>query len=225
MNGMNVTCKDRERIFENGTTAEWTALEAHGATCVQCAEEIQAWKSLSVTAQEMQDYSPNPELWLRIERALAEEDARKKQRAERKGWLWLLPNIPVGWQTALAGALVLVLAFSTGWMLLHKSDFGPRPADPSLLKSTALKEVESAETAYEKAIDKLAVEAKAKLDEPATPLLANYREKLQVLDSAIDDLRAQAGLNPSNAQLRRQLLAMYQEKQRTLEEVLEIKER
>ena len=35
------------------------------------------------------------------------------------------------------------------------------------------------------------------------------------------DLRAQAGLNPSNPQLRRQLLAMYQEKQHTLEEVLE----
>jgi hypothetical protein len=44
-----------------------------------------------------------------------------------------------------------------------------------------------------------------------------------VLDSAIADLHAQAGLNPSNAQLRYQLLAMYQEKQRTLEEVLETK--
>jgi len=32
-----------------------------------------------------------------------------------------------------------------------------------------------------------------------------------VLDSAIADLRAQAGMNPSNAQLRYQLLAMYQE--------------
>ena len=40
---------------------------------------------------------------------------------------------------------------------------------------------------------------------------------------AIDDLRAQAGGNPSNAHLRYQLLAMYQEKQRTLEEVLEAK--
>ena len=51
--------------------------------------------------------------------------------------------------------------------------------------------------------------------------MANYREKLQVLNSAIDDLRAQAGQNPSNAHLRYQLLAMYQEKQKTLEEVLE----
>ena len=73
------------------------------------------------------------------------------------------------------------------------------------------------------AIDKLAVDAKPQLDNPETPLLANYREKLQVLDSALEDLRAQAGQNPSNAHLRYQLLAMYQEKQRTLEEILEAK--
>ena len=53
--------------------------------------------------------------------------------------------------------------------------------------------------------------------------MANYREKLFVLDSAIDDLRAQAGQNPSNAHLRYELLAMYQEKQRTLEEIVEEK--
>jgi len=83
--------------------------------------------------------------------------------------------------------------------------------------------VESAEAAYEKAIDELAAEAKPQLDSPATPLLASYQEKLLVLDSAIDDLRAQAGMNPSNAQLRYQLLAMYREKEQTLQEVLEAK--
>ena len=121
----------------------------------------------------------------------------------------------------MAGAFALILTVSVSWMIFH----GPRivkPNEPdSLLKSAALKEVESAERAYERAIDKLAAEAKPQLEDPATPLMANYHEKLLVLDSAIDDLRAQAGLNPSNAQLRFQLLAMYQEKQKTLEEVLE----
>jgi len=36
-------------------------------------------------------------------------------------------------------------------------------------------------------------------------------------------LRLQAGENPSNAHLRYQLLAMYQEKQQTLQDVLETK--
>jgi hypothetical protein len=53
--------------------------------------------------------------------------------------------------------------------------------------------------------------------------MASYREKLLVLDSAIADLRVQAGENPSNAHLRYQLLAMYQEKQQTLRDVLETK--
>jgi hypothetical protein len=55
-------------------------------------------------------------------------------------------------------------------------------------------------------------------------LLANYREKLLVLDSAIGELRAQTEQNPANAHLRRQLLAMYREKQNTLEQILEEKQ-
>ena len=221
---MNVTCKDRERILEDGTTAEWTALEAHAAGCMACEEELRAWKSLSVAAKELQDYSSSPELWSRIERALVEEDARKAQRTERKRWFSFFPAISVGWQTALAGAFALILTASVGWLVIRRpvdGGGGNRPPDASLLKSAALKDVEDTQRAYEKAIDKLAAEAKPQLEDPATPLMANYHEKLLVLDSAIDDLRAQAGLNPSNAQLRHQLLAMYQEKQETLQEVLE----
>ena len=217
---MNVTCKDRERILEDGTAEEWAALEEHALACAGCAEEIHAWQSLSLAARELRDYSPSPGLWSRIERALIEEDARISRRREGKRWFSFLPNISLGWQTALAGAFVLILTVSAGWMVLRQRPVGPGKPDP-LLKSAALKEVESAESAYEKAIDKLAAEAKPQLDDPSTPLMANYHEKLLVLDSAIADLRAEAGLNPSNAQLRYQLLAMYQEKQRTLEEVLE----
>jgi len=124
---------------------------------------------------------------------------------------------------AAAGAFLLVLTVSAGWFYLHQPKDGQR-ADQSLLKSKALKEVESAEATYVQAIDKLAAEAQPLLEIPRQPLLANYHEKLIVLDSAIADLRAQAGINPSNAQLRYQLLAMYQEKQHTLEEVLEAKQ-
>lgn len=181
---------------------------------------MSAWTSLSVAAKELQDYSASPELWTRIERALIEEDTRKANGADRKRWFSFLPSISVAWQTALAGALALILTVSVVWKI-RQPIVEPISQDPSLLKSTALKEVESTERAYEKAIDKLAAEAKPQLDDPATPLMANYHEKLLVLDTAIDDLRSQAGLNPSNAQLRHQLLAMYREKQETLKEVLE----
>jgi hypothetical protein len=220
---MNVTCNDRDRIFEDGTPAEWMALEEHAANCPLCAEELRAWKSLSVAAEELRDYADNPTFWPRIERALTEDAARNAQRTERKSWFSFLPNFSPAWQAVAAGALVLALTISGGWIYVHRPD-PTGDNDKSLLKSSSLKEVESAETAYERAIDKLASEAKPQLENPATPLLANYHEKLLVLDSAIADLRVQAGLNPSNAQLRYQLLAMYQEKQHTLEEVLEAKQ-
>jgi hypothetical protein len=217
---MNVTCRDRDRIFEDGTLAEWAALEGHATSCPVCAEEIRAWKSLSVAAAELRDHSDIPSFWPRIERALAEEAARNAQRAGRKSWFSFLPNFSPAWRTALAGAFVILLTISASWFFLHPPK-GPETEDKSLLKSSALREVESAESAYERAIDKLAAETKPQLENPSTPLLANYHEKLLLLDSAIADLRAQAGMNPSNAQLRYQLLVMYQEKQQTLEEVLE----
>jgi hypothetical protein len=217
---MKMTCKDRERIFEDGTAAEWAALEGHAESCASCAEELRVWKSLSVAAAEMRDYTQSPALWPRIHQALAEQGAAIQQEREQWSWRSLFTNLSVSWRTAAATALVVALMVSAGWLL--------RPSKPSiqqgsLLKSKALVEVEHAESAYVQAIDKLAIDAKPQLDNPATPLMADYREKLLVLDSAIDDLRAQTGQNASNAHLRYALLAMYQEKQRTLEEILEAK--
>src|SRR6476660_9662709 len=185
---MNPTCKDRERIFEDGTPGEWAALEEHAGNCPACAEELNAWRSLSMAAEEMRDYTGSPSFWPRIERALAEQAARKTRR---KGWLSSLPSIPLGWQTVMAGGFVLVLTISAGWMVVHRPT-PPVEPDKSLLKSAALKNVENAEAAYLQAIDKLAQETKPQLLNPATPLLLNYQEKLAVLDSAIADLRAQA---------------------------------
>jgi hypothetical protein len=215
---MNITCHDRDRIFENGTPAEWAALASHASSCQECAEELRAWKSISTAAQEMREYAEAPALWPRIERALAAQAQANPRRLNRWNWSWNF--LPIAWQAAAAGAFVLVLAVSGG--LLYRYEIRTPPtADAHFLKNRALANVERTESAYIEAIDKLAAEAKPQLDAPATALLANYKEKLLLLDSAIDDLRTQAGLNPSNAHLRYQLLAMYQEKQHTLEEILE----
>jgi hypothetical protein len=223
---MNVTCGDRDSIFEDGTPAQWAALEAHAATCPACAEEIRAWKALSVAAAELRDYAPSPALWSRIETALAANAAPERAPSlQEKLSAWL--GFSLSWQLAAVSAFAVLLLVSGGLIYRHqtitptqKPVNSTAQQDP-LLKTKALDDVEKAETAYVQAIDKLAADAKPQLDKPETSLMANYREKLQVLDSAIDDLRAQAGQNPSNAHLRYQLLAMYQEKQKTLEDVLE----
>lgn len=219
---MNIACNDRERIFVNGTAEEWAALEVHAATCAECREELIAWKNLSVAASDLHQEWDSPALWPRIERALAEQSA-----SSRSSWWkrffggWNLASLQ--WQTA-AAALLLVVLTGSAILVITKSDRRRIPENQALFNNRTVREVEKAEAAYVQAIDKLDAQARPQLDNASTPLMASYREKLQVLDSAIADLRAQAGINPANGHLRRQLLAMYQEKQDTLEQVLEAKQ-
>ena len=217
MNDMNVGCVDRERIFMDGSAVEWTALETHAATCAECAEELRVWKSMSTAAGELRQEWETPYLWTKIERGLTEQMSRKPSRL--RAWLNSIGMASVQWQTA-AALLVLVVVTVVAWRI---SRTGPELYSQGFLNNGAVSEVERAEAAYQKAIDKLEAQAKPQLGPDSTPLMASYREKLLVLDNAIDELRAEAGQNPANAHLRRQLLAMYQEKQDTLQEILETK--
>jgi hypothetical protein len=218
---MNINCDDRERIFLDGSPEEWAALELHANACAVCADELRAWQQLSAAAVELRDYEESPTLWVRIESSLRQHQAARAPR--KSSWISFdfLRHIPHVWQSALVGALIVALAISSGYLYTH------RPVSPvnqgnTLLKTGALAEVERTERDYMSAIDKLAAEAGPQMNAD-TPLISNYREKLLVLDSAIADLRTQAEENPSNAHLRYQLLAMYQEKQQTLQNVLETK--
>ena len=217
---MSASCKDRDRIFLDGTAEEWAALEAHGTACRECAEELRAWKALSSAAEQLRDYRESPGLWTRIEASLNEQ----KQNHHVRWWESLLfwRRIPMAWQLGMAGVLALALAVTGGYVFVTRNTPG-QVADGKFLKDRKLAEVERTEREYMKAIDKLAAEAKPQMQTNSSPLMANYQEKLIVLDSAIDELRLQAGQNPSNAHLRYQLLAMYQAKEATLQEILETK--
>ena len=218
---MNINCDDRERIFLDGSPEEWAALEQHANSCAVCAEELRAWKQLRAAAGELRDYQESPALWARIESSLRQQQATAAPSKSFWSSLDFWRHNSPAWQSAMVGAMVVALAVSSGYLYSHRP---VSPVDPGdkLLKTSALAEVERAEREYMSAIDKLAADAGPQLGAD-TPLMASYREKLLVLDSAIADLRAQAGENPSNAHLRNQLLAMYQEKQQTLQDVLETK--
>lgn len=173
---------------------------------------------LSVAAHELRDYSDSPAGWQRIQAALAEQAAHKPWYG---GW-WAGFAVWKNVQALAAAALLVALLGFAGWLHVREPK-SPWSANQSLLKGQALKEVERTEAAYVEAISKLAKETKEQPETDSTGLMSSYREKLMMLDTAIDDLREQAGQNPSNSHLRYQLLAMYQEKQRTLEEILEEK--
>jgi anti-sigma-K factor RskA len=215
---MNVTCNDRERIFLDGTAEEWAALETHAAACAACGDEVRRWKDLSAAAADLHREWESPSLWPRIEQALLEQSAASQRRGRFFG-SWNLSSLL--WQTA--AALVLIALTAGVFVFVMDRDDHGRFAG-SLLPDPAVREVERAEAAYERAIDKLDAQTRPQLENASTPLMASYREKLLVLDGAISDLKSQAVGNPGNGHLRRQLLAMYREKQDTLEQVLEAKQ-
>jgi hypothetical protein len=221
---MQMTCNDRERIFLDGTPAEWAALQSHAESCAACSEELRSWRNLSIAANDLHHEWDSPELWPGIVAALSDQ-APARVSGFHRFWRNLgLPSLPLlQWQTAVAGLLLVALTAASIWFV---ASHGQRriPQDQALLNRGAVRDVEKAEAAYERAIDKLDAQARPELESAATPLMASYREKLLVLDSAISDLKSQTGVNPANGHLRRQLLAMYQEKQDTLEQVLEAKQ-
>ncbi len=218
MNDMSVTCVDRERIFMDGSAEEWAALEVHAAVCAECGEQVRIWKGLSVAAGELRQEWETPYLWTKIERGLAEQSAERPSRV--RAWLNWPGKTVFEWRTVAALILLILVSGTTTWLIFHGRDGSNSPL---LLGNSAVSKVERAEAAYQKAIDKLDEQARPQLDPPSSPLMANYREKLLVLNNAIAELREQAGQNPANAHLRRQLLAMYREKQDTLQEILEAK--
>jgi hypothetical protein len=220
---MKVTCNDLERILRDATPEERAALEEHAKTCAVCAEELRSWNQISLAARELYEEWDSPALWPAIRRGLAGQADHAADARSNWGWLTSWTPLSFGWQTAAAASLVVVLTVSAVWFLRPTPRNPGTDAGNTLLKNDALREADRAEAVYVQALDNLTAQANPQLENPSTPLLASYREKLLVIDSAIGDLRAQAGMNPSNAHLRRALLAVYQEKQQTLEEILEAK--
>jgi len=218
---MMIRCNDRDRIFLEGTPEEWAALEVHAAACAVCGEEMRSWKNLSVAAADLHQEWDSPALWPRIAEALSHNPVPKDSGWRRLFGSWNFSLLQ--WQTALAGLLLVAMSSGAIWFVTERRS-DPIPDNVALFNNKTVREVERAELVYEKAIDRLDAQARPQLENPSTPLMASYREKLLVLDSAISDLRAQAGMNPANGHVRRQLLAMYQEKHDTLEQVLEAKQ-
>src|SRR5262245_46378943 len=140
---MNITCDDRERIFLDGTSEEWVALEAHASNCSACREGVAAWKKLSFTASEMHEEWDSPALWLRSERALAAQSTLAKASwCDRLLGTWNLTSLE--WQTAAAVILLVLLSASAVWFVM-RSNHEPMPPNQTLLSNRTVREVEKAE--------------------------------------------------------------------------------
>ena len=193
------------------------ALEPHALHCEDCRESLRRWKEIEDAAPSLKKSWETPGLLGNVLRAIeAEKGKPRPAPAPRRRLSW----IPIAAAASLfVLSMVGLYVFKPGESArdpLTRPSFGKEP----LLGEETLKEVETAESNYLASIAKLSSVAEARMANPETPVLASYREKLQLLDSAIADLRSQLESNRFNTHLRKELLAMYQEKKRTLEEVV-----
>ena len=201
-----ITCEEFDALLLEGDQASMAVAARHAHDCASCRERLDDWNDITTTAKSLHATWRNDMLWPRIDRAL------NVGRASAR------PSSRYVWQIAAAAVLTIGIGGGT-WYAVHERT-EQRAFDQAILRDQALQKVEQAERAHVAAINDLEKVASSKLEDPQTPLLVSYKEKLMLLDDAIAECETVIQQNRNNAHLRKQLLAMYSEKQRTLEDVL-----
>jgi len=196
---MTIQCSDFDHLLMEGDELAMATAARHAEECAACGETLAAWKGISATARGMRGAWDDDMLWPRIERAL--------RRERRRVWTQAL-------QIAAALAIFTGIA-SAVWYSVRVHEF-----NKAILAADAVDEVEKAERQHVAAINHLERLAQPALETPDTPLMVSYKEKLMLLDDAIAECQTNIERNRNNAHLRKQLLAIYSEKQRTLQDVL-----
>ena len=197
---MTILCKNLDDLLLEGDEFSMRIAAEHASGCEACAEKLASWNEISGTARDLHVTWENELLWPRIERAIRSESQRSRVRL---------------WQIAAA-----FLIFAVVGGLIWRAHERTRAFDDVIMRETALEQVEETEKAHIAAINNLEKIAGPKLEDPSSPLLVSYREKLMLLDDAIAECQMNIDRNRQNARLRRQLLAIYTEKQQTLQQVL-----
>ncbi|MEO8188993.1 MAG: hypothetical protein ABI682_01520 [Acidobacteriota bacterium] len=211
---MTAGCTRAREALERNDPSAIERLRVHAARCEECAGPLALWDEVSRTAPSLRREWESPALFGRIADAIENEKA-SAAAAPSKRFQWI----------PLAAAAALFLVSMVGLQVFRNSG-GREPlvnaasTSNPLLSDRSLEDVEIAEANYVRSIERLSVLARPRIENPTTPIFVNYREKLQLLDSAIVEIRAQIDSNRFNSHLRRELLAMYQEKQRTLQEIM-----
>ena len=201
---MNITCSQLDDLLFDASPIAMETAARHARECTACAEKLAEWNEISDTAKSLHETWDNDLLWPRIERSLREERRRAPSR----------------WLRHAAAALLLTVGLGGTVFYAVRVQSHDAAFDRDILRLTALDDVERAERAYVEAIGKLDRLAEARLEDADTPLMVSYKEKLMLLDDAIAECEAAIDQNRQNAHLRTQLLAMYSEKQQTLQDVL-----
>src|SRR5580700_1152548 len=158
----------------------------HLKTCASCRNEYRLWSDISSAARELHEEWDSPALWPNIRQALEAERERTRQRNQSTffgDWkTWALAA------TVVLGAVLLLRPWQApvtqpkGRIPLRTvataSDAAVTTSDKDFLTEQALVEVEQAEDAYRRSIDKLAALAEHRQKTTQSALAVNDRAKV-----------------------------------------------
>ncbi|MEO8432524.1 MAG: hypothetical protein ABI592_13510 [Acidobacteriota bacterium] len=219
---MKGPCDRAAEAFRRDDPPAIDRLRVHAASCLECAPRLALWDAITSEAPSLRKEWESPALFPRIAAALEAERVRAPET--RRAAPETVRSKRFSWVPVAAAAALFVLA--TIGLQVFRNSGGREPlvnaagTSNPLLTDRSLDEVESAEANYVRSIDRLSALARPRIENPTTALFVSYREKLLLLDSAISEIRTQIDGNRFNSHLRRELLAMYQEKQRTLQQLM-----
>jgi hypothetical protein len=210
-------CHDLERALANPDLM--AEAHKHMRECEACRNEYRIWSEISSAAKQLHCEWESPDLWANIRRRIeAERPTPKRWWTEWKTWAI----------TAAAAAIILLATIR--WPHAAVAVRGPEEkarvtpvSGQDFLTEQALQEVEKNEAAYRRSIEELSRLAQPKLESAgasSSARLGSYREKLLMLDSAIQETQWNVSQNQFNMRLQTELADLYREKRQTLEEIL-----
>jgi hypothetical protein len=217
-------CESFEQALLRDDAEHNAELKAHAASCASCSERMQARIDMSRLARHMHKTWESPLLWPKIREDLLSESTAGRSRWH-VGFEELLAGFSRNWRAAGAVALLGLASCAVLWVLLRGGgslDTREQLADDvriRLLTELALEDIERAEAEYVESINRLSELVAPRLDQPVSPMLISYREKLLLIDAAISECRELVEGNRYNAHLRGELLSIYREKQKTLQDL------
>ena len=127
-------CTDLDRAL--ATPELMPDARAHADRCPECARQLFLWSEISRAAPALHEEWDSPALWPRIQSAVAAEPVLRRPIP-----LWR-------WTLAAAAVLTLALALSQPWR-------SAAPHSRPFLTQDALRDVQQAEAAYTRSIDRL----------------------------------------------------------------------
>jgi hypothetical protein len=180
--------------------------EKHLKSCEECRIAFETDSRILKQSKNLNKNLEIPDLWPSIEENI---QAKKPVILKFKRSTKLL-------LAAAASFLVII----TIWIF---STYEKEPVAERILSQKTLQKVQLAEEKYLDAINDLEDLALHQLENTTEPLAQLYRNKLSLIDRQIENCKNALETNPANSHIRQYLMAALQDKQKTLEEILELR--